>query len=170
MKRVIALGLLGLFLAPTPHASAKTWRDITPLHSTAHDVARLSQACEQAETRCQFNLEDQEVMVVFSGGKVGSFECERVPKGTVLAVIVKFSRPKTLKQFQIKNKHFEVFDPSSPPRRGYKTYYDRQEGFMVNTYKDKVIGLVYIAAQKDMHLCPEYYQDPKAFVEVGLVP
>jgi hypothetical protein len=109
-------------------------------------------------------------MVVFSGSKIGALECERIPIRTVLAVIVKFNRPKNLKDFQIKKKHFRAFDPSSPPKRGYKTYYYVEDGFMINTYKGKVIALVYIAAQKDIHLCPEYYLDPKAFVEVGLDP
>lgn len=69
--------------------------DPTYIPSTAYDVAKLSQACEDQETRCQFTLEDQNVMIVFSGSKIGALECERVPKRTVLAIIVKFSRPKT---------------------------------------------------------------------------
>ena len=168
LKRAITIGLFLLLTAVT-RTLAKSWREITPLRSNAQDVAKLWQACEQAETRCQFRLADQEVMIVFSGSKIGALECERVPKRTVLAVIVKFSRPKKLQEFQIKKKTFETFDPSSPPKRGYTTYYSVQDGFMINTYKGQVVGLVYIAAQKDIHLCPEYYQDPKAFVEVGLV-
>ena len=139
------------------------------MRSTAQDAAKLSQACEGAETRCQFTLEDQEVMIIFSGSKTGALECQQVPKQTVLAVIIKFNRPRKLKDFQIKNKRSQVFDPSSPPKQGYKTYYYVQDGFMINTYKGQVVGLVYIASQKDIHLCPEYYQDPKAFVAVGLV-
>jgi hypothetical protein len=170
LKRVITFGLLVLFIAKTPNTFAKTWREITPLRSTAQDVAKLSQGCEEAQTRCQFTLEGQQVMVVFSGSKIGALECERVPKRTVLAVIVKFTRLKSLKEYQLRNQRFTVFDPSSPPKRGYKTYYYVEDGFMINTYKGKVIGLIYIAAQKDVYLCPEYYHDPKAFVEVGLVP
>ena len=109
-------------------------------------------------------------MIIFSGSKIGDLECERVPKGTVLAVIIKFSRPKGLREFQLKNKKFKVFDPSNPPNMGYKTYYYAKEGFLINSYKGQVIGLVYVAAQKDIHLCPEYYRDPKGFVEVSLVP
>jgi hypothetical protein len=167
LKRAITFGLFLLLATGTP-ALAKPWRKITPLRSNARDVAKLWRECEKAETRCQFTFEDQEVMIVFSGSKIGALECERVPNRTVLAVIVKFSRPKKLQEFQSKNKTFEVFDPSSPPKRGYKTYYYVKDGFMINTYKGQVVGLVFIAAQKDIHLCPEYYQDPKAFVEVGL--
>lgn len=169
-KLIITFALVLVLTAVTPDALAKSWRQITPLRSTAQDVATLSQGCEETETRCQFTLEDQEVMIVFSGSKIGALECKQVPKRTVLAVILRFSRPRRLREFQLKNKQFRVFDPSSPPKLGYKTCYYAQDGFMINSYKGKVIGLVYIAAQKDIHLCPEYYEDPKAFVEVGLIP
>lgn len=166
----LIFSLLLLLTGKTPDTLAKSWRQITPLRSTAEDVTKLSESCKETETRCQFTLEDQEVMVVFSGSKVGDLECKRIPKGTVLAVIIKFSRPRRLRDFQLKNKKFKVFDPSYPPDMGYKTYYYAKEGFLINTYKDQVIGLVYVAAKKDVHLCPEYYDDPKGFVAVGLVP
>lgn len=148
----------------------KSWRQITPLHSTAKDVATMSQACEKSETRCQFTLEGQEVMIIFSGSTIGVLECTKVPKQTVLAVLIRFSVPKELRAFKAKNKRFKTFDPSSPPGAGYKTYYDAEDGFMINTYRGQVIGLVYLATQKEADLCPEYYKDPKAFVEVGLLP
>ena len=97
LKRVITFGLLGLFIARTPITFAKTWRTLTPLRSTAQDVAKVSHGCQETETRCQFTSEDEEVMIVFSGSKIGDLECERVPNGTVLAVIVKFSRTKACK-------------------------------------------------------------------------
>jgi len=115
-------------------------------------------------------LEEQEVMVIFSGSKIGLAECNRVPKLTVLAVIIRFNSPKKLKDFQLKGQPFKLLDPSSPPNHGYKTFYYVKEGFMINAYKGKAIGLVFIAEQDDMHLCPEYYKDPKAFVEFGLFP
>lgn len=162
--------LLLLLTGETHHTVAKSWGQITPLRSSADDVTKMWESCKETETRCQFTLEDQEVTIVFSGSKIGFLECERVPKGTVLAVIIKFSRPRRLRDFQLKNKRFNVFDPSNPPDMGYKTYYYAKEGFLINTYKGQVIGLVYVAAQEDVHLCPEYYSDPKGFVEVSLVP
>ena len=171
MSRLSVILLLLLFLTgETRDSFAKSWRQITPLRSTADDLTKLSESCKETETRCQFTLEEQEVMIVFSGSKIGSLECERVPKRTVLAVIIKFNRPRRLRDFQLKNKKFTVFDPSHPPNMGYRTYYYANEGFLINSYKGQVIGLVYVAAQKDIHLCPEYYKDPKGFVEVGLVP
>ena len=171
MTRLSTTFLLLLLLTGETHDTlAQSWREITPLRSSAADVTKISELCKETETRCQFTSEDQEVMIIFSGSKIGDLECERVPKGTVLAVIIKFSRPKGLREFQLKNKKFKVFDPSNPPNMGYKTYYYAKEGFLINSYKGRVIGLVYVAAQKDIHLCPEYYRDPKGFVEVSLVP
>ena len=164
----IRVVLLLILTIRTPDSLAKPWKEITPLRSTTQDVAKLSEQCREAETRCQFTTDDQQVMVIFSGSKIGAMECERVPTGTVLAIIIKFSAPRKLSEFRPKNQRFKVFDPSSPPNRGYKTYYYKQDGYMINTYKDRVIGLVYIAAQKDTQLCPDYYKDPKGFVEVGL--
>ena len=168
-KLIITFALVLVLAVGMSDALAKPWRQITPLRSTAQDVANLLHRCKEAKTRCQFTLEEQEVMIIFSGGEIGAGECKRVPNRTVLAVIVGFSRPMRLRKFQLKDKQFKVFEPSSPPKLGYKTYYYVQDGFMVNTYKGKVIGLVYISAQKDIHLCPEYYEDPKAFVAVGLI-
>ena len=162
MTRLSITFLLLLLLTGETHDTlAKSWRQITPLRSSADDVTKIFESCKETETRCQFTLEDQEVMIVFSGNKIGDLECELVPKGTVLAVIIKFSRPRGLREFPLKNKKFKVFDPSNPPHMGYKTYYYAKEGFLINTYKGQVIGLVYVAAQKDIHLCPEYYRDPK---------
>jgi len=39
--------------------------------------------------------------------------------------------------------------------RGYTTYYYVEDDLKL-PIKGKVIGLVYIAAQKDIYLCPEY--------------
>ena len=179
MSRIILRFPLATFLSlfAALGTCAKSWRQITPAHSTAKEVVTRFQACQKAETRCQFTLEDHEVMIIFSGRAIGLSgittdvaECEQVPKQTVLAVIITYNAPKRLRGFQVNNKHFRAFDPSSPPGAGFKTYYDAEDGFMINTYKGRVVGLVYVAAQRDIHLCPEYYADPKAFVEVGLFP
>ena len=70
---------------------AKSWRGITPLHSTAEDVRRLFPTCEEKETGCYIALGDQDVVIIYSGGvNIGPPECKDVPKGTVLAIVVRF--------------------------------------------------------------------------------
>ncbi len=169
-KFIIAFALVMLVLTASSNTFGRSWRDVRPLHSTAQDVRRLFPACEEKETGCYLALEDREVTVIFSGGKIGLSECKGVPKGTVLAVIVRFRSPRKLQEFTLKRERFTVFDPSNPPKRGYKTYYYARDGFMINTYRGKAIELVYLAAKKDIPLCPDYYKDPKGFVEVGLIP
>jgi hypothetical protein len=56
-----------------------------------------------------------------------------------------------------------------PPNYGYKGYY-RPNRFIISSFKGRVVTIVYIAEQKDLHRCPEYYEDPKGFVEVGINP
>lgn len=170
MLRLLGTFGLLLFLGTVQIAMSKPWEGITPLHSSARDVARFSEECRNETTRCQFVFKNSEVMVVFSGSKIGDAECVKIPKQTVLAIIVKFDKPKKLETVKLKNKHFTEFDPSYPAGRGYKTLYYSRDGFMINTYNGEAIGLVYIAVQTDVHLCPEYYEDPKGFVELGLVP
>jgi hypothetical protein len=150
-------------------AFAKGWRGVTPLRSTRQDTARFSKECA-AQNRCQFNLDDSEVMIVFYDRSLAFTECPKVPEGTVLAIIVKFNQARKLEDFTIKNRKFRVFDPSSPPNKGYKAYYYFEDEFIINTYQGRVLEVVYIAAKKDTRLCPSYYEDPKGFIEVGLQP
>jgi hypothetical protein len=88
----------------------------------------------------------------------------------VLAVAVKFKSPPLLKNFRLKNQKEIFFDPSNPPNEGYKGYYYPKEGFIVSSFEGRVLEVVYIAKQEDLHLCPEFYDDPKGFVEVSLYP
>lgn len=166
---VFALAFVALVTTASSNAFAKSWWNITPLHSTAEDVRKLFPDCGDTKTRCQFRLEDQDVMVIFSGSTIGVLECNRVPKGMVLAVIVKFRSPRKLQDFKLQRARFTTFDPSEPPKHGYKAYHYRREGLIINTYEGKAIALVDLAVENDIPLCPEYYDDPKAFVAIGLM-
>jgi hypothetical protein len=72
-----------------------------------------------------------------------------------------------LQDFKLPRERFTTFNPSARSQRGYKAYYYCRAGFIISTYEGKVIGLAYLAAEKDFSLCPEYYDDPKAFVAIG---
>lgn len=160
-----------LFLAiASSDTFAKSWRGITPLHSTAEDVRKLFPTCEEKPTGCSLAFEDQEVVIIYSGADYlkGPSECKGIPKGTVLGIIVRFRGLKKLEEFKLKRERVTTFDSSEPPRRIYKAYYYAREGFIINTYKGKAFQLAYIAAEKDIPLCPEYYDEPKDFVVIGL--
>ena len=166
--KVVGL-VLALLVSPLS-VSAKPWRGLTPAHSTRLDAARLAKECEKPGiTGCHFEYENSEVQIIFAGGNLDS-RCPKMPAGTVLAVAVKFNSPPPLKNFRLKNQKEVFFDPSHPPNHGYKGYYYPKEGFIISSFEGRVIEVVYIAKQEDLHLCREFYDDPKGFVEVGLYP
>lgn len=149
--------------------AAKPWRGLIPTKSTKLDADRLHEKCSSETIGCSFTIEDGKVLIIFSGGDIGDGKCSKLKEGTVLAISIKFDHLRKLKDFQLNNKKAVVFDPSSPTGRGYKAYYYPGEGFIISTFKGRVLEVVYIAEQKDIHHCPEYYKDPKGFVAVGLV-
>jgi len=166
---IIAFAIVLLVMTASSDTFAKSWRGITPLHSTAQDVRKLFPACEEKETGCSLAFEDQEVVIIYSGPDIlgGPAECKGIPKGTVLAIIVRFHGLKKLEEFKLKRERFTTFDPSDPPKRIYKAYFYAREGLIINTYEGQAFQLAYIAAEKDIPLCPEYYDDPKGFVAIG---
>jgi len=163
--------LFVIVTAGTVDVSAKRWRMLTPARSTKLDAAALVKECETPKMGCHFEDDNSEVQIIFSGGKLrDNADCPKLPAGTVLAVVVKFKTPQPLKKFRLKNQKEILFDPSSPPNHGYKGYYYPKEGFIVSSFEGRVVTVVYVAQQKDLYLCPEYYEDPKGFVQVGIYP
>lgn len=170
-KLGIAFAIVPFVATASSDAFAKSWKGITPLHSTAQDVRKLFPACDEKPTGCYMVVEDTEVTIIYSGGNYlgGRSECKGIPNGTVLAVIVRFRSGglRKLEEFKLKRERVTTFDSSDPPKRTYKAYYYAGEGFIINTYEGKAFQLAYIAAKKDMPLCPEYYDEPKDFVAIG---
>jgi len=169
MQRLILLSwCLVVFLMGARIVSAKEWRGIVPLHSTRADVVRLFGSCSQPDGGCQFQLGNEEIHIVFSTGLMSEYhECARkLPPETVLLIEVKLTTPARLEALRITQKNFRTFDPSTPPKMGYKGFIDEKEGLVINTYRGKVLQLDFIAASKDVHLCPSYYEDPKSFIQV----
>jgi hypothetical protein len=94
-------------------------------------------------------------------------ECvKNLPPNTVLLIEVQLIDPPKLNALRINKKNFRTFDPSSPPNIGYKGFIDEKEGLIIKTYKGKVLQLDYIAAGKDVALCPDYYENPESFIQL----
>ena len=156
--------LLVVFAVCTP---AKEWRGITPIRSSREDVVRLLNQCREATQHCEFELDNEQVHIVFSGGD-NNIECAKeLPAGTVLLIEVKLKRPSLLAEVE-NLKSYRVFDPSFPPGQGYKGYIDEKEGLILNTYQRKIIQIDYLASAKDKYLCPAYYENPESFIHLGL--
>lgn len=144
-----------------PDVVAKEWRGIVPLHSTRADVVRLF-GCDPG-TGCKLRVGNEEAYFVFSD----STECAKdLPPNTVMLIEVQLIKPSKLSALRIDKNHFRTFDPSTPPGIGYKGYIDEKEGLIIKTYKEKVLQLDYIAAGNEVALCPDYYENPEAFIQV----
>ena len=166
--RIVLLSII--LTAGAVDVFAKRWRSLTPARSNKLDAAALFKECETPKMGCDFEDDNSEVQIIFSGGNLVDGKCPNMAAGTLLAVIVKFKNHQPLKKFRLKNQKEILFDPSHPPNHGYKGYYYPKEGFIISSFEGRVVEVVYIAEQKDLHRCPEYYEDPKGFVEVGIYP
>jgi hypothetical protein len=117
---------------------------------------------------------NEKAMVVFSSDLSAEQECAtKLPTDTVLLVEIELETPATLDSLAINKRNFKTFDPSTPRNIGYKGYIDKREGLVIKTYKGEVLQLDYIAARKDVRLCPSYYEDPESFIQLmmcGLGP
>lgn len=166
-KLLIAILLLCLIEGVS---QAKEWRGIAPLHSKREDVVRLLKQCADPTVDCAFDLEDEHIRILFSGDASGGFsDCStRVPTGTVLRIQVTHKTDLQFNRLRLNKKSLRVFDPSSPPNMGYKGYIDEKEGLLLSTYKGKVLRSYYLAAASDRHLCPSYYENPEALIQVLL--
>jgi hypothetical protein len=148
-------------------ASAKAWRGIVPLHSSRQDVVRLLNQCEDKKERCSFSLEDQDVMIVFSGWQHAFNTCPKsIPRDTVLLVRVRRNRGIPVQDLKVNLKTFKAFDPSYPSRIGYRAYIDEKSGLLIKAYKGDVVEFDYIAAREDQAFCPRFYESPRDFVSV----
>jgi hypothetical protein len=158
--------LLLIFAAAPTILNAKEWRGIVPLHSTRADVARLFNECLDARGGCSFTRGNEEVSIVLSG-ESGFTECpEKLPSETVLLVEVKLIKPIKFSNLRIDKKALKRFDPAYPKNIGYLGYLDEIGGLVIQTYKGDVLQFDYIAAKRDVKLCPGYYDSPQSFVQI----
>lgn len=167
MKQLLRVSLLLLAFAAGPTTlSAKPWRDIVPLHSTRADVARLFNECLDPNGGCSFTRGNEQVLMIFSGGS-GFKECpEKLRSDTVLLIEVKLIKPIKFSNLRIDKQALKRFDPAYPKNIGYLGYIDEIRGLVIQTYKGDVLQFDYIAAKRDVKLCPSYYESPHSFVQV----
>ena len=167
-----------LTLGLTVAANAKEWRGITPLLSTRLDVERLlgeppppqdgTGQYTLYKTSSIYFLEEGEVHIVFAEKDVRTaVDClGKIPAGTVLMIQVKPKNDWTLSDLQLDEKKLRKFDPSQPPDLGFEGYIDESEGLVIRTFKSRVEQINYLATAQDKHLCPGYYENQEAFVEL----
>jgi len=175
LHKVLGSGLLILTLNLIAHAEG--WRGIIPSHSTRADVERLLGQPPPSPGNYTLNrgrsiyfTDEGKVYIIYANDFFGSEsinDClKKLPEDTVLFISVEPKREVELGSLNFDLGKFKTFDPSSPKGIGYKGYLDREAGLLVRAYKDRVDEVCYIAAAKDYHLCPKYYEDPESFVRL----
>jgi hypothetical protein len=144
------------------------WSGIMPLHSTRADVIRLLGDPDFSnQIRAIYALEKEDVYIVFATDQPFFPDCvKQLPDDTVLLIKITPRTEIRLTDLKLDEKKFEKFDPSDPPNLGFEGYVNEDEGIIIRAIKGRVDQICYIAAARDRHLCPQYYKDPKKFIEI----
>jgi hypothetical protein len=165
MKPVLkALLLTFVLVMTTQRASAEEWRGITPLKSTRADVVRVFNECNDEPESCEFRIENEDITIEFAGIQ----NCAGVPAGTVLSIQRYLRKETTLEALGLDKRRFKSFDPSTPPKVGYRAFIDEQAGLLLKSLRGQIFQINYIATEKERSACPDYYSNPRDFVEVFL--
>lgn len=160
--RTLLLSLL--FVMMTQRARAEEWRGLIPLKSTRADVVRVFNECTDQQESCEFTADNEEITIAFAGVQ----NCAGVPAGTVLSIQRELQHETTLEALGLGKRHFKSFDPSTPPKLGYRAFIDDEAGLILKSLDKKIFQINYIATEKERPVCPNYYKDPRDFVEVFL--
>lgn len=165
MKPVLNTLLLAfVFVITAQLASAEEWRDITPLKSTHADVVRVFNQCTDQPESCEFTIDNEDITIEFAGTQ----NCTGVPAGMVLSIQRDLRKETTLEALGFDKRRFKSFDPSTPPNLGYRAFIDEQAGLLLKSLHGQIFQINYIPAEKERSACPNYYANPRDFVEVFL--
>jgi hypothetical protein len=165
MKPALKTLILGfLFTLTAQPASAEEWRGLTPLKSTRADVVKIFNECNDQQESCEFAIEDEDITIEFAGTQ----NCSGVPSGTVLSIQRDLRKETTLEALGFDKRRFKSFDPSTPPNLGYRAFIDEQAGLLLKSLHGQIFQINYIPAEKERSACPNYYANPRDFVEVFL--
>ena len=151
-------------LMMTQRASAEAWHDLIPLKSTRADVVRVFNQCNDQQESCEFTIENEDITIEFAGTQ----NCASVPAGTVLSIQRDLKKETTLEALGLDKRRFKSFDPSTPPKLGYRAFIDEQAGLLLKSLRGQIFQINYIATEKERSACPNYYGDPHDFVAVFL--
>ena len=144
-------------------ALAEEWKGITPGWTTRSDVVRLFQKCDNRLLPCEFELDGNEIRIVFSGMVQDVFyQCAgKLPADTVLLIEVTPRLPISLKHVRQSHSLKKLGKMSE-----FAGYVDERAGLILKTRRDKVIQLNHVAAGADRLRCDDYYRDPIKFVQI----
>ncbi len=150
------------FVVTAQEVAADEWRGLEPLSSTRADVVRLFGECANDKRACEFAIENEDILIVFSGPN----DCDGVPEGTVLSIQRELQTATTFGALNLDRRRFKSFDPSIPRNTGYRGFINEESGLLLKTFRGEVFQINHIAPKKQWQVCQGYYQRPRKFVEV----
>jgi hypothetical protein len=115
---------------------------------------------------CSFSLAQEEVYIFFSGGLRDSEEecAKRLPPETVMFIQVWPKSEPGINVLHLDKKRLKKLDAPALLDRSHKGFLAR-EGLVIDTYRGRVLQLVYIADPSDVHLCPVFLEEPALFIQ-----
>jgi hypothetical protein len=160
IKLLLLIMVLTLFQATS---FAAEWKGIVPGVSTRSDIVRSFQRCSDLRLSCEFQLDGDQIRIVFSGRVQNSFyQCTKtLPTETVLVVEVTPRSPIALKHLQRGHNLRRLGKMSK-----ISAYVDERSGLILKTFNNQVTQLNYVAADSDRKRCEDYYADPIQFVRI----
>src|SRR5215211_436625 len=93
-----------VFATAASQAAAEEWRGLSPLRSTRADVVRLFGQCSNEEQWCYFEIENEEILIVFL--KPG--DCTVAPD-TVLSIQRELLKATTFAALGLDTRRFKSF-------------------------------------------------------------
>jgi hypothetical protein len=143
--------------------SGKSWRGLTPLHSTKKDVVRLFRQCSDSDQYCVLKLKNEHAFIVFSNNLISSPErCgSNLAADTILSITVS---PKSLRVKDLKLSP-RLYKSLGPSPWGY-IYLNEIEGVIISEQKGRVAQLCYVPISDERGQCPVYYSELTDFVSL----
>lgn len=152
-----------LFTFSSGRSFAAEWKGIVPGVSTRSDIIAAFQKCSDRGAPCEFDLDGDQIRIVFSGTVQDDFyQCTKsLPTDTVLVVEVTPRIPIPLADLRRSHRLRRLGSASK-----FGAYVDERSGVVLKSFENKVIQLNYIAAAADRNRCADYYADPMQFARV----
>jgi len=155
MKVYLSFVACSLFLfASSLVVKAQGWHGIQPLHSSHEDVEgrfgrQLSGSIKEGTVF--YDLPNEAVTIDYArDGFCLHGERWRVPKGTVLAIIVSPKKPIEFSELNMGDKTYSRTD--YPDRPGSMTYFDEEKGERIDVFGGQITSIRYFPARKDENL------------------
>ena len=133
---------------------AQGWQGIQPLHSSQEEVERrLGRQSSGGinEGTVFYDLPDEAVTIDYArDGFCLNGELWRVPKGTVLEIIISPKKPIGVSEMNLDDKRYRRTD--YPDRPGSMTYFDEENGVRIDVFHRHITSIRYLASRKDENL------------------